>query len=86
VRREERDPREEMGQGKREPVRERGRGGAGSGQGEGLGCLLLFLLLSFFLSTLKPLKQIHLNSNKFEFKINNSTQIKQCSSMNAQAS
>jgi hypothetical protein len=51
-----------------------------------LGCLPLFFpfLLSFFFSTLKLFKQIYLNSNKFKFNPINSTQGKQCSSMNAQ--
>jgi hypothetical protein len=46
--------------------RERGRGEWAAG----LGCCSPFFifLLFFFLSTLKPFKQIYLNSNKFEFK------------------
>jgi hypothetical protein len=44
-----------------------GPGKRGRERGFGLmGCCLL--LLFFFFSTLKLLKQIHLNSNKFEFK------------------
>jgi hypothetical protein len=41
-------------------------------------------LLFFFFSTFKLFKQIYLNSNKFKFNPVNSTQEKQCSSMNAQ--
>jgi hypothetical protein len=47
----------------------------------GLFCLSFFF--SFFLSTLKPFKPFHLNSNKFESKPNTN---KPCTSMNAQAS
>jgi hypothetical protein len=36
---------------------------------KGVGWFLSFFL-SFFFSTLKPFKQLHLNSNKFEFKPN----------------
>jgi hypothetical protein len=51
-------------EGERRPEREKGRGVLGWAR-----CSPFFsFLLSFFFSTLKPLKQIHLNSNKFEFK------------------
>jgi hypothetical protein len=60
VRREERDPREEMGQGKREPVRERGRGGVGWAERVWAG----FFPYSFpFLFYTQTFKQNYLNSN-----------------------
>jgi hypothetical protein len=63
-----------------------GRRGRRADQAAGLGCLPFFLLLSFFFSTLKLLKQFYLNSNKFEFKPYTLNTNKQCSSMNAQTS
>jgi hypothetical protein len=84
------------GSGPRRPMRGRregeGKSWAGverrEGRGERAGPKGLFLLLffSFSFSTFKPSKQIYMNSNKFEFNPINSTQIKQCASMNAQAS
>jgi hypothetical protein len=59
----------------------------GEGRGpaqEILGCFLCSSLLFFFFPTLKLFKHNYLNSNKFEFKPYNSTQGKQCFSMNAQ--
>jgi hypothetical protein len=48
----------------------REKGGEGElGWAKALGCFFS-LFFSFFLSTLKPFKPFHLNSNKFEFKPN----------------
>jgi hypothetical protein len=81
-----RGPRGGNGPGKRESPRGEGERGSWVGLGSlGEGHWLLFLFPSFFpisfhTQTFKP---FHLNSNNFEFK---PTQIKPCTSMNAQAS
>jgi hypothetical protein len=82
----------ERGRGKRGdglPGRERGwpkcrRGRRAGRAAVGLAYPLSFLFFFSFLSILKLFKHNYLNSNKFEFKPYNSTQGKQCSSMNAQ--
>jgi hypothetical protein len=59
-----------LGRGPRGEERRGARGGKKRGVLGWVGLLLPFFpfLLFFFFSTLKPFKQIYLNSNKFEFK------------------
>jgi hypothetical protein len=61
---------EEKREGEVSGPAERKKGGGVMGRPRVLGCFppFFFFLLSFFFSTLKPFKQNHLNSNKFEFK------------------